>query len=373
MHRSLVSLVIARRVLLQLVRDRRTFGLILVVPFVITFIFGAAIGGDVTHSPLAVVNEDEGVSTPLGILSISDQIINELEEDERTDVIVYTSWENAKADVDSGDLEGVLFFPTLFSATMANASSTEQAKMILYVDPTEPQIRATIQTTIFDAIRQLGESSKLGIDVEWAHGFEEEPSGFAIAIPAVIPFILNFLVLLITTLTLTRETTYRTKERLFIAPIHPANIVLGYAIALSVFAMAMSGIVMLVGTVFFGATVAGNWFLLTVGIMLFGLAFVFLGVFLSTQARNELQAVQMAPLISLPSMALAGFLAPIETLPEVIQPLAEVIPLTYGIRITRGIMLKGYGLAELWFEFFVVTVLCLLFLALAMLAVREGE
>ncbi|MFX1513496.1 MAG: ABC transporter permease [Promethearchaeota archaeon] len=197
--------------------------------------------------------------------------------------------------------------------------------------------------------------------------------GYDVAIPGIIAFILNFLVLLITSLTLTREYTYRTRTRLFTAPIRPADVVIGYAIALCLLSIMMSIVVLLVGTLGFGATVRGNWFLLLIAIILYGITFVFLGVFVSTQAKNELQAIQFAPLVALPSMALGGFLVPIESLPEILQPISSIIPLTYGIQMLRGIMLKGYGIADLWLEFSVIGIFCVTFLVLALITVKEEE
>jgi ABC-2 type transport system permease protein len=342
--------------------------MILVVPFIITFIFGAAIGGEVENAPFKVFNEDEGFLN----VNIGDKLVESLGNNKRLKLKEgYKSWEEVKNDVDEGILAGALYIPKNFSYVLLNTNNS--AIMTLYLDPTEIQTRSTIQNVIFSSFEDLGTSAPLQTSIELAFGFEQEPSGFNLAIPAVIPFILNFLVLLITTLTLTRENTYRTKERLFIAPIHPANIVLGYSLALTVLAMMMSIIVLTVGTVVFGATVRGSWLLLILGIVLFGAAFVFLGVFLSTQAHNEMQAVQMGPMIALPSMALSGFLVPIESLPTILQPFAEIVPLTYGIRMTRGIMLKGYGLEELWIEFIVILFFCVFFLLLAMAVIREKE
>jgi ABC-2 type transport system permease protein len=93
---------------------------------------------------------------------------------------------------------------------------------------------------------------------------------------------------------------------------------------------------------------------------------------LSNFARNELQAVQLAPIIALPSMALSGMLVPVSSLPEIIQPLARVIPLYYGNRIFEGIMLKGYGLSELGGDLLVICGMAAIFLVLAAMTVKDS-
>ncbi len=385
------SVVIAQRVLLQFTRDRRTFAMLLAVPFVITFIFSSAVSGEIRNAPVLIVNEDIGteVSNPPSqdiTIKISNIIIEELKDDERLKItnleeVSESSWEDAKSDVDKGKYYAAIYFPQNFSAILANSSSSESTAIILYVDPTEAKTRASVNTAIFEIMRSLEQEVPQEMQMEAAKfntmevlaNEGQDLDSYDIAIPAIIAFVLNFLVLIITTLTLTRENTYRTRTRLFTTPIRPADAVLGYALAMSVFAAMMAIVVLLVGTLLFGATVQGNWLLLLLAIILYGTVFVFLGVLLSTQARNELQAVQMGPLIALPSMALSGFLVPVESLPEILQPFSDVIPLTYGIRILKGIMLKDYGFVNLWFEFAVIGVFCVIFLGLALLAIKEEE
>jgi ABC-2 type transport system permease protein len=126
-----------------------------------------------------------------------------------------------------------------------------------------------------------------------------------------------------------------------------------------------------IGIGVFGAIVRGNVLLLFFGAVLYALAHVFLAVFLANFAKNELQAVQMGPLIALPSMALSGMLIPVTSFPTWVQALAKLVPMYYGNRIFEGIMLKGYGLSELWSEFAVIGGVALVFLVLAMTTVKD--
>ncbi len=140
--------------------------------------------------------------------------------------------------------------------------------------------------------------------------------------------------------------------------------------------MALLGIVMVcvilgIGIGVFGVTVQGNFGLLFFGAVLYALAHIFLAVFLSNFAKNELQAVQMAPLIALPSMALSGMLIPINTFPDWVQTIAHFVPMYYGNRVFEGIMLKGYGIGDLGLEFSVIGGIAVLFFALAVMTVKD--
>ena len=130
-------------------------------------------------------------------------------------------------------------------------------------------------------------------------------------------------------------------------------------------------VVMVIGIGLFGVVVRGNLALLFTAALLYALTQVLLAVFLSNFARNEFQAVQLAPLIALPSMALSGMLVPIYSLPSWIQPVAKVIPMYYANQLFEGIMLKGYGVSNLAFDFPVVIAMAVLFLALALSTVKD--
>ena len=75
-----------------------------------------------------------------------------------------------------------------------------------------------------------------------------------------------------------------------------------------------------------------------------------LGLLISTRARSQFQAMQMTMFVFLPSILLSGFLFPFAGMPKVAQWLAEVLPLTHFIRLIRGVMLRGAGLAQQWTE-----------------------
>ena len=130
-------------------------------------------------------------------------------------------------------------------------------------------------------------------------------------------------------------------------------------------------VVVIVGMGLFGAVVRGDLLLLFAAAALYALSQVLLAVFLSNFARNEFQAVQLAPLIAFPSMALSGMLVPISSLPAWIQPLSRLIPMYYANQLFEGVMLKGYGSGALAFDFAAVIVMAVLFLLLAMSTVKD--
>jgi len=135
--------------------------------------------------------------------------------------------------------------------------------------------------------------------------------------------------------------------------------------------MIMTSIVLFIGLGIFGAIVQGNLALLFLGALLFALLNIFMAIFLSNFAKNELQAVQMVPLIVLTSMALSGTLIPVVSLPEWVQTVAKVIPMYHANILFEGIMLKGYGISSLAPQFAIIGGMALLFFVLAAMTVKD--
>lgn len=135
--------------------------------------------------------------------------------------------------------------------------------------------------------------------------------------------------------------------------------------------MLLVGVILVVGIGIFGAVVKGSMSVLLFAAVLYALTHVLMAVFLSNFAKNELQAVQMAPLIALPSLALSGMLVPVNSLPDYIQPIAKLFPLYYGNQMFEGIMLKGYGILELAPDFLIIGGVALLFFVLSLATVKD--
>lgn len=374
------TMLLANRVIKQLIRDRRTIGMIIVMPIVITLIFGYAIGGTVQNVPVIIINQDHGAFSK----NLGDSIQNYMTQDpqHRAKISTGTNYTLAKKAVDNSEYTMAILIPENFTynliAPLGNPSLNLTAQLSIYVDDSEPSLVASVIAALQDAMVNAtsdlipGHTFGIQISKAYANGFVTVNS-LDVAIPGVIALILNFLILLFSTLLLVRENTYRTRGRLLASPIKPREIIMGYSIALGILALFMSLSVMVISVFVFNTTVHGNLLELFLCILVFGLSFVFLGVFLSNFARNELQAVQMGPLIAFPSMALSGFLVPVKILPSFLQPFSNFVPMTYGIRLFRGIMLKGYSIFDMLPDFLVICFIAVLFMVLALISIKPTE
>ena len=368
------SAAVAERVLVQIRRDRRTLGMLFAMPAVIMLIFGFALGGQVSNVPILVDNQDAGYLANLGVTGTpvyaGSHILASLQTDSAVSVRA-GSFESGKQGVDSGAYFAAVLIPSNFSqvAFMQTQGRNVSASIQLYIDGTKPSIVATVLGAIQNAVQNSSRVKGFNLVQQYAYGGKF--SGLDVSLPSVIAFVLTFLVLLISLLTVSRETTSGTLPRLYTTPLTAVERLVGYTLSLLVVSIMMVVVVLVVGIGLFGAVVRGDPLLLFGAALLYALSQVLLAVFLSNFARNEFQAVQLAPLIALPSMALSGMLVPIFSLPGWIQPISKVIPMYYANQLFEGIMLKGYGAGTVAFDFLVVVAIAVLFLLLAMTTVKD--
>jgi ABC-2 type transport system permease protein len=121
----------------------------------------------------------------------------------------------------------------------------------------------------------------------------------------------------------------------------------------------------------FHVVFAGSLLLLVGLSMVFLFAALGLGLFVSTVSQTLGQATQLAFLLQIPSMLLTGFIFPLETMPRPLQDLSQLIPLTYYLRVLRGIMLKGVGADVLWGDIWPMAVLGIAVFALSVSRFRK--
>ena len=350
--------------------------MIIIMPLVIMLVFGFSLGGDIKNIPIIVDNEDLGYTTTIlpGVnvtFTFGNNITTALKNDEHIHFNA-GNYLNNKKNVDNGLYSAAIYIPANFSECVYNKTQGAQinVSLHLYIDTTKPTIQAAILVALQDAMQSTLGHSVISVEQEFAFGGKEF-SGLDTSIPSVISFVVSFLVLLISLLTIKRETLGGTEERLYSTPLKAPERLLGYTIALTLLALIMVSAILAISIFLFGVTIQGNIFLLFGLLVLFSLLNVLLAAFLANFAKNELQAVQFAPLIAIPSMALSGMLIPVNSFPIIVQDIAKFIPMYYGNHIFEGIMLKGWGIIQLWPDILIISIITLIFFILAMLTVKD--
>jgi len=190
--------------------------------------------------------------------------------------------------------------------------------------------------------------------------------------PAMLTTLALFFSFLLTGISFLRERSQGTMERLMASPVSRLDIVIGYLLGFFVFALTQTLIIVLFTIYVLDVNYFGDlWQIFVFQIVVIVVA-VNLGIFTSTFARNEFQMVQFIPLIIVPQIFLCGVLWPVEQMPDYLQWLSTVLPLTYAVDGLRDIMLEGQNLTEVWLELVVLVAFAAATSVLAAITLRRG-
>jgi ABC-2 type transport system permease protein len=190
-------------------------------------------------------------------------------------------------------------------------------------------------------------------------------------VPGLLGVILTLTLVMMTALSVTRETERGTMESLLATPVEPLEVMAGKLAPYVIIGLVQTAIILILARFLFDVPMQGGWIGLSVGVSLFIVGSLALGFLISTLARSQLQAMQMTVFYLLPSILLSGFMFPFRGMPVWAQWLGEVIPVTHFLRVVRGALLKGQGLGDMWRELMALIAFVCVVTALAMARYRR--
>ncbi|MFD1710020.1 ABC transporter permease [Ottowia sp. GY511] len=332
----------------QILRDRLTFAMAVMIPVMQLVLFGYAINTDPKQLPTAIVAAEHGplvrtLTTAMQNTGYFDVVMNGVSEAKADDAML------------RGDVQLIVVVPPQFEAQLLRGQ-----KPVLYVaaDATDPSASA-------NAVAALGQLSTQALrrdltgplralnaqappfEVRVHRRYNPEGLSRVNIVPGLIGTILTMTMIMFTGLAMTRERERGTMENLLATPVQPLEVMVGKILPYVVIGYLQLMVIMGAAWLLFGVPMVGSGPLLGAMIGVFILANLAVGFTFSTLARNQLQSVQMTLFFFLPSMLLSGFMFPFRGMPRWAQWIGEVLPLTHFLRIVRGIMLKGAGLTEL--------------------------
>lgn len=371
-------LALATRIVQQFRRDHRTLALLFVAPIVILSLLGYLLRSQETSTlRLGVHNEDQPVR---GLnLSAAARLIDQLKSNDRLVVVELPGdIASVRETVRRGDVDAALVFPPSFTADLLARKPISMELVLEGANPTKTSgALPIIQGALVGAAMQLQASipgatppPNLQIQPDLLYGSTDLKALDYLA-PVLIAFFAFFLIFLLTCVSFLRERTLGTMERLAASPMTRGEIVVGYMLGFGLFALLQSLLIVLFTAYVLQVHYTGNlaWvFLVT---LILALGAVNLGIFLSSFARTELQAVQFIPLVIVPQGLLSGLLWPVQAMPDWLQVVANVLPLTYANEALTNIMIRNEGLAEVFPQLLVLVGFAALMVAIAALTLRR--
>lgn len=187
-----------------------------------------------------------------------------------------------------------------------------------------------------------------GIRPETRVWFNAELKSRNYFVPGVIVNIILLVTLMLTALSVVREKEIGTMEQIMVTPIRPIELMLGKTIPFGIVGLFDMALVTTIALVVFRVPFRGNIVVLIAASVLFLLTTLGAGLFLSTLADTQQQAMMSTFFFFQPAFMLSGFAFPIRNMPEVVQWISYLNPLRYFMDIVRGVFLKGVGVDVLW-------------------------
>jgi ABC-2 type transport system permease protein len=346
---------------IQGLRDPRMKMMIFVVPVIQLVVFGYAVTTDVKHILTAVYDLDNSVT--------SRELVSRLANSGYFDVMEYAGSDRRVRELlDHGDVQCVVRLNKGFAEDveagrtapvqiLLDGTDSNTAGIVLsYAGRIVSQFSQELLESRFarlrGAVRQPGR-----VEVQTRAWFNENLESRNYYVPGVISTIVTLMSLILTSMAVVREKEIGTMEQIMVTPMKPAEFILGKTIPFALISFMDVVLVSVVGVLWFGIPIRGNPLVLLLGVLLFLMTTLGIGLFISTISHTQQQAMMTSFFFFMPAMLLSGFMFPIANMPEPIQWVTLLNPLRYFLVIIRGVFLKGVGLEVLWPQMLALAVL----------------
>jgi len=329
---------------IQVRRDPAT-RVVFLIPIIQLIVFGYALDTDVRYVSTVVFDADRR--------SASRDFLHRFES---SDVFGVTSEVSTAEDVRRAIVAGKahvgILIPARFSDDLALGRPAQVEVLIDGSDNTvaSQTMAAANGVAVQMALDRLlaDGKNKLPVDLRPKVLFNENMESANFFVPGLVGIILQLTTVFLTSFSIVRERESGTMEQLMVTPVSKWALIIGKVAPFAVMGFMVTLMVLGIMALVFRVPIVGSTALLLSLSALFLIPSLGLGIFISTIARNQAQALQLGLLIMLPSVLLSGFVFPREQMPLPIYAVSCVIPVTYYIEILRGIILRGAGLKDLW-------------------------
>ncbi len=376
---------IMQKDLLALRRNRESVAALIILPIAFLLLFGYIFPSATTeqHMPMGIVNLDNGQASS----ALVTQIENMNKNSGDMNIVNYSSIEEAKTQIDRGNVYGTFIIPPGFSNNLTNGKS---GNLIVYVDNSNPQLSSSVESAASNTITALnGMQAEINVVKMGSTTVNAQSIVFPFTqnIETTIPGKSNYfnflapglmiMIVMITVMTgipeaISKEREMGTFDGMLSAPINQISIILGYTASLCVKGFAQVILVLAIAIIFFGVTIQGSillaFFLLLLGIF----SFVGIGILAVSSSKNQATGTTIVNLIMFPMMFLAGIFFPIQQMPWFMQDISKIIPLTYAADAMRKVMLLNANISDVIIQILILVAFGIVTMSLAVILFRRS-
>jgi ABC-2 type transport system permease protein len=360
---------------LQVLRDRRTLAMTFFLPLFELLLFALAVHLTVDHIPLALYDQSKDEQSRALVQSLINSSYFKLQSDLGSEKDILNA-------IDSGQVRAGLIIPPNFASHVSQGD----ARVLFLLDGSDSFSVQSGYTTA-DVIAQ---QFALNIAAQKMASAGMQPSASSLTIttlprvlynpdnrdlifilPGLVGIVIQLLAIGSAALVVVREREAGILEQLLTTPIRPLELMIGKLVPNLVVTLLDVFLMIAVGVWFFNVPFQGSIWLFFWMAILFVVSSLGLGLLVSTISQTQRQAQQFSNIFTLFGMILTGFLYPVASMPALPRLIGQLLPLTYFLRIVRGIITKGVGIQFLWQDALVLVIYSAGILIMASLTFRK--
>ncbi len=353
---------------LQIRRDKRVLAILTLFPALLMLLNGYALNSDVQHVRMAVCDQEKSHESR----EFTDAFVTSGYFDY---VEMAPSTADASALLNDGAVKLALVIPPDFSHKLI---SGEQAEIQVLVDGMDANYATTVvgyvqaisleysRNIILKNLARFGRENYIPVDYEARIWYNPELKSAKFLVPGLIGFVLAITAVIATSLSIVKEKERNTIEQIDVSPISPVQLIVGKMIPYVVISLVAATLVLTAGYFLFDVAIKGSLILLFFTTLIFIVAALSIGLYVSAVSETQMVAFQLAALLAtLPTMMFSGFMFPIRSMPWWLQIISNITPAKFYLVILRGIILKGTGIGAWWPQVVYLSIFTLVMLFLS--------
>jgi len=351
------AFTMAKRIIKQIIRDKRSLALLFVAPVFVLFLFNIVLNSNIDN-PRLLIDKNSNVPTKL-IDELKKEAIVNISSNPRDELL---------EKIKNREYDGLI--------------ELDDNKIVTTVEGTEMSINTAVQKAVTKAYSNYTKSmisnndklklmkiNMLDNEVIYINSSSDMTTFESIA-PMMMGFFIFFFVFLLAGISFLRERISGTLERLMATPIKRWEVVIGYFLGFGVFVMFQTILIQIFMVYILGITINGSAYIVLLINLLLAACSLSLGTLLSTFAKNEFQLIQFIPIVIVPQIMFCGIFS-LREAPIWVQGLSKVFPLTYAANALNGVVLRGDNISKVWVEILILSVYVVLFIILNSLALKK--
>src|SRR5690625_48101 len=333
---------LAIRILRQIIRDKRTLGMLLFAPILVL-------------TMLHLVFNEEAYTPNIGFVNIPEEVLDNVNTEGAT-ISHFTTDSSAADALSDRSLDAYIVM--------------ENSMPAIYLEGSDPLVNGETMKWISSAFKPLQVASRsVEEQVHFLHG-SSDMRQFDYFGPVLLGFFVFFFVFIIAGVSFIRERTTGTLERLLSTPIRKWEIIVGYILGFGIFTMIQATIIAWYSIYVLDMMMEGSFFHVLLIILALSMTALTLGMLISSFANNELQMIQFIPIIVIPQVFFSG-LFNLETISNWISWIGPLTPLYYAAEALRNVMVRGEGFDQIYLDLLIMLGFSLLFIVLNLITLKK--